>query len=97
MAGGGKTSVEFNQSFFDSIMRSAGVQSMQQAAAERVLQRAKATAPVRTGAYRDGLHIARAERKYRTAFLVVGSAPHTLLVEAKTGNLARALKSAGRG
>jgi hypothetical protein len=89
--------VEFDQAFFDGLMRTAGIQSLQQAAAQRVLAAAQASAPVKTGAYKRGLRITKAERKYRTAFLVEGTAPHTLLVEAKTGNLARALKSAGRG
>ena len=97
MARAGQTSVEFNQSFFDSIMRSAGVQSLQLAAAERVLAAAKASAPVKTEDYKLGLRITRAERKYRTAFLVTGTDPKTLLIEAKLGVLARALKSAGRG
>lgn len=96
MAGRGQTSVQFNQSFFDSIMRSAGVQSLQLAAAERVLAAAQASAPVDTGAYKSKLQITRAERKYRTAFLVTGTDPKTLLIEAKLGVLARALKSAGR-
>ena len=91
-----KMTVKFNQSYFDSIMRAAGVQALELAAANRVLAQAQATAPVKTGAYEAGLHIERAERKYRTAFLVVGSDKKTLLVEAKTGNLARALKSVGR-
>lgn len=89
--------VEFDQGFFDSLMRSAGIQSLQQAAAQRVLAAAQASAPVKTGAYKRGLRIAKADHKYRTTYLVEGTDPHTLLVEAKTGNLARALKSAGRG
>lgn len=93
----GKTVVEFNQSFLDGLLRSAGVQALEMQAAQRVLAQAQATAPVKIGDYKAGLHIERAERKYRTAFLVVGSDWKTLLVEAKTGNLARALKSAGRG
>lgn len=90
------TKVVFNQKFFDSIMRSAGVQSMERDVAERVLARAQETAPYDSGDYRNGLRIRRAERQYRTAFLVEGTDWKTLLVEAKTGNLARALKSVAR-
>lgn len=97
MARKGQTTIVFNQKYFDAIMRSSGVQSLEREAAERVLARAKATAPYDTGDYQRGLRIRRAERKYRTAFLVEGTDWKTLLVEAKTGNLARALKSAGRG
>lgn len=91
------TKVEFNNKYFDSVLRSAPVQQTQREVAQRVLARAKATAPVDSGAYRDGLKIRKAERGYRTAYLVEGTDPKTLLIEAKGGNLARALKSAGRG
>ena len=91
------TKVQFDQGFFDGLMRSAGIQALQAAAAQRVLAAAQASAPVKTGVYKRGLRIVKAERKYRTTYLVEGTAPHTLLVEARTGNLARALKAAGRG
>ncbi len=96
MAAKGDTRVEFNQKFFDQILRTSGVENLQRQAAQKVLAQAKATAPVDSGAYRRGLGIVRAERRYRVAYLVVGTDPKTLLIEAKTGNLARALKSAGR-
>ncbi len=89
--------VKFDQSYFDSIMRSADVQSLEMEAAQRVLSAAQAKAPVKSGDYKAGLRITRAERKYRTAYLIEGTDPKTMLVESKTGNLARALKSAGRG
>ena len=97
MGSPGQVEIEWDQSFFDNIMRSAGVQSLEKAAAERVLAVAQATAPVDTGDYQRGLRIVKAERKYRTAYLVEGTDWKTLLVESKTGNLARALKTAGRG
>ena len=50
-------------------------------------------APVKTGAYRDGLQIKTVEHAHRTTYLVVGTAPHTMLVEAQTGNLRKALKA----
>lgn len=91
------TTVRFDQKYFDQIMRSSGVQNLQKQTAEKVLAKARATAPVDSGDYKRGLHIETAERGYRTAYLVVGSDRKTLLVEAWTGNLARALKSVGRG
>ena len=96
MARKGQTSIEFNQAYFDSILRSSGVQSLEKAAAEKVLAAAKASAPEDTGDYKKGLRIEKAEAKYRTVYLVTGTDPKTLLIESKTGNLARALKSAGR-
>ena len=93
----GQTIVEFNPAFFDTIMRSAGVQRLTDAAAERVLAAAKASAPVETGDYRDGLHIEHYDAKYRRTTRVVGDDAKTLLVEAKTGNLARAMQKARTG
>ena len=57
MAGSGQTKVDFDESFFDAIMHSAGVESLCRQKAEAVLQQAKATAPVDTGDYRDGIEI----------------------------------------
>ena len=88
--------VRFDQAFFDSILRSSGVESLGLAAAQRVLAQAKASAPFDSGDYQAGLRITRAEAQYRTVFLVAGTDWKTLLVEAKLGVLARALKSAGR-
>lgn len=91
------TEVKFNNKYFDEILRTPPVQKAQREIAQRVLARAKATAPVKSGAYRDSLKIRVAQRGYRNAFLVEGTDEKTLLIESKTGNLARALKSAGRG
>jgi len=88
-----KPKVYFNQSYFNAILRSAGIEALCQAKAENALAIAKSTAPVRTGAYRDGLAIEKAPRHYRDAWLVVGHDWKTLLVESKTGNLLRALKA----
>lgn len=90
------TQVQFDQSFFDTILRSSGVESLALAAAKRVLSTAQASAPVDSEDYKSGLRIERAEGKYRTVFLVTGTDWKTLLIEAKLGVLARALKSAGR-
>lgn len=89
-----QTIVEFNQTYFDQIMRTAGVERLTDAAAERALSIAKSTAPVDTGDYRDGLHIEHRESRYRRVTRVVGDDAKTLLIESKTGNLARALKQA---
>lgn len=93
MAKRGSVQVNFNQKYFDEIMKSAGVERVTRATAEKVRDVARATAPVKTGAYRDGIVVRRQQTTYRTVHRVVGRDPKTLLVEAKTGNLARALKS----
>lgn len=59
-----------------------------------ILAAATATAPVDTGAYRDGLTMWTAHTD-RTVVRIGSSARHSPLVEAMTGNLARALDAAG--
>lgn len=92
----GQTIVDFNPKFFDEILRSAGVERLTDEGAERALAIAKADAPVKTADYRDGLHIEHREAQHRRAARVVGDDAKTLLIESKTGNLARALKKAAK-
>lgn len=94
MAGSGQTRMEFNDSFFDDVLRSAGVRALTRGAAERALGVARANAPVDTGGYRNGLEVKTVERAHRTTYMVVGTDPKTMLVESRTGNLAKALKAA---
>ncbi|HAH53413.1 MAG TPA: hypothetical protein DCL71_03925 [Bifidobacterium sp.] len=89
-----RVSVDFNPKFFDEILNSAGVKALTTLAANRALAYARASAPVDTGAYRDGLGLEEVKRARRTTVMVVGHDPKTLLVEAQTGNLAKALKKA---
>lgn len=89
--------VEFNQRWFDQIGKSAGVTALTQDAAQRVLAQAVSTAPVDSGDYRAGLRVERKQSRYRNVFLVVGNDWKTLLIEAQTGNLARALKRVANG
>ena len=65
--------------------------------AEKVATAARESAPVgETGDYRDGIHVQTdrrtAENDWAHAY-VVADAPHSGFVEARTGNLARALNS----
>lgn len=94
MARAGQTSVEFNPAFFDNILRSAGVERLTQAAAEKTAATARATAPIDTGEYRNGIRVLVRESKYRRVYRVTGTDPKTMLIESKTGNLARAVKAA---
>ena len=72
----------------------SGVGESLRESAQRVLAAAQAGAPVVTGNYRDGLGIEETHTD-RLAVRVVAKAPHSHLVEANTGNLARALDAAG--
>ena len=94
MARAGDTKIVFNQKYFDAILRESKVEAVVDAAAEKVLAAAKASAPVDTGDYRNSLHIEHHNAKYRRSARVVGDDDKTMLIEAKSGNLARAVKAA---
>jgi hypothetical protein len=87
--------VEFNEQFFKEMGRSAGVTALTVAAGERVLAAAIANAPRDQGGYIGGLTL-RIKYQDRVVALVVGTDWKTMILEAKTGNLVRALKSAGK-
>lgn len=89
--------VEFNDEFFRRVGHSDEMARAVMVIAEAAAGIARATAPVDTGAYRDSI---RAEL-YRGRTRVVGRVnltdPKSLLIESRTGNAIRALRSAGRG
>ncbi|WP_030147682.1 MULTISPECIES: HK97 gp10 family phage protein [Mycetocola] len=89
----GQTEVNFNTYYFNNIMKSAGVDKLTKAAADRAAAEAKKTAPVDTTAYQQKIGVEARQSRYRRVYRVVGRDPKTLLIEAKTGNLARALKA----
>lgn len=60
----------------------------------RVLAAAVGAAPVKTGAYRASIHLEQATTS-RAVVRVATDSDHALLVESRTGNLARALDAAG--
>lgn len=94
MAKSGDTNVEFNEKYFESVLRQSKVEAVTDAAGNRALTTAKANAPVDTADYQRGLHIEHHESRYRRTTRVVGDDNKTMLIESKTGNLARALKAA---
>ncbi len=94
MARSGHTDLEFNPKFFETVLREPKVEALVDAVAGQVLATAKATAPVDTGEYRDGLHLEHHDSRFRRTTRVVGSDDKTMLIESKTGNLARATKAA---
>lgn len=94
MARSGHTDVEFNPRFFETVLREPKVEALVDAAAGQVLATAKATAPVDTGEYRDSIHIEHHDSRYRRSTRVVADDEESMYIEAKTGNLARALKAA---
>ena len=89
--------MQFNDSFFEQMGKSAGVERLVEDRADAVAAAARATAPVAEGDYRDGITVVKRESDKRTVFLVKGTNWKTMLIESKTGNLVRALRRAGRG
>jgi hypothetical protein len=90
--------MKFDNKFFVDLGTSAGVTQLCVDAAERIAEHARASAPVDTGDYRDGIKVeVKHHAKLRNVALVVGHDRKTMLIESKTGNLARALKASRGG
>lgn len=88
--------VQVNNSYFEQLGRSAGVIAIVDSCTEKVAATARATAPSDTGDYRDGISTAgKYQRRY--VGLVIASDPKSMLVESRTGNLARAVRANTRG
>lgn len=85
--------MQFNEQFFQDLSQSPGVRGLVDAAADRVLAAAQASAPEDSGDYKAGLKRSSKNQK-RYVALVVATDPKSMLVESRTGNLARALKKA---
>lgn len=90
--------MEFNNAFFEQLGGSPAVEKLVVDAAQTVAAAARSSAPVGSGDYRDRIRVqVIRHRRLRTVALVVAEDPKSLLVEAKTGNLARALQRVKRG
>jgi hypothetical protein len=101
MAKSGNTKMTWNEEYFATVARQPAIARKADEAAERVLAKFRETAPVgdpatdpNSGSYRDSGHIEHHRARYRDAARVEVSDPKALLIEAKTGTLARALKAA---
>jgi hypothetical protein len=89
-----RTRVTLDSSGVLDALSSAAVRAQLESIAHRVEAAAIASAPVKTGNYKNSIHV-EDDTTDRARVRVVASAPHAHLVEARTGNLARALGSAG--
>lgn len=85
-----RTRVVMNPRGIRELLNSDDVADMLEQKMQPALAQAKANAPVKSGAYRDGLHLER-DRTDRVVVRLAGGTDHDLVVEADTGNLARAL------
>lgn len=92
-----KDQVEWNQVWFNSVMKTQGVDGLTEASARAVLAEARLNAPVVSGAYRDSIHLKMVSTPYRNVYWVLTDSPYWAKIEHRTGNLLRALKGAMRG
>ena len=75
------------------MLGSGEVRALLTAKADAVAARAREGAPVDTGAYRASIEVVQ-DSTDRAVVRVVAGVPYALVVEADTGNLARALDAA---
>lgn len=84
--------IKLNQAAIDALVTDPGVTEDMMRRGEQVAAAARSDAPVLTGAYRDSITVTEREG----GGVDVGSdLPYALVVQARTGNLARALDAAG--
>ena len=76
------------------LLNSSGVRADLTDRAGAVLSTAQSNAPVASGEYRASLQIVQSTTD-RAVVRVASDADHAMIVEANTGNLARALDAAG--
>lgn len=72
------TDITIDEAAVESLRQLPGVQKDMRARAKRVVQAAKQTAPVRTGEYRDSIHV---EDGPDASVLVVSNTDHSIYVE----------------
>ncbi|MGV9181814.1 hypothetical protein [Arcanobacterium canis] len=88
--------IKFDPGFAESILRSPGIKSLINAKANAALHAAQASAPVDSGTYKKSIKISTRHSKHRDVAVIESDDKGALAIEARTGNLARALRSAGR-
>lgn len=86
--------VKLNNAGIRQVLQSPEVAAELQARAERVAEAARVSAPRASGEYANSIEVVMDQHADRAVAHVVAKAPHSLLVEANTGNLARALDAA---
>jgi hypothetical protein len=86
------TTMRFNNAYFEALERSPQVRAKCEEAANAIAATAQATAPVDTGAYRDSIHV-ETKVQGRVVALVRADDPASMIIESRTGNLLRALRT----
>lgn len=89
--------MRFNNGYIPGVAKSPEVAGLVRGICDQIAGNARASAPVDTGEYRDSIHVEMEATPYRVIGKVVASSGHAMAVEARTGNLQRALRSVGNG
>jgi len=84
---------QLNSAGMAELLNSAGVRAAVAGPADRAASAARSGAPVDSGEYRAGIE-RRSVTTDRAVERVYATAPHSGVVEARTGNLARSLGAA---
>lgn len=90
----GRVKVKLNSSGMASLLKDAGVAADLHRRATSVLSSAQSSAPRDSGEYASSLFVIDAVTD-RAVSRVATRAPHGMIVELRTGNLARSLDAAG--
>lgn len=85
--------MKWNNAFFPRLGHSPQVTAILRRKAEAVAARARSTAPVDTGAYRDSIRVEIKSTATRNVALVIAADQASMFVESETGNLLRALNA----
>ncbi len=83
--------MKLNSAGMDELLKSAGVEALVEGIAQEKAARAKASAPVDSGDYRDSIEVWTEVHPTRVVAHYGSTAPHAAVVEARTGNIARSL------
>lgn len=83
--------VKLNSAGMQELLLSGEVQAMLNGIAEEVAARARATAPVETGEYRDSIHTRENPTPNRARAEVVAEDDKAMVIESRTRNLGSAL------
>lgn len=85
-----------NGNFYDELLVSPAVEALVMVPTKAIAAQARATAPVASREYQNGIR-ATSKKQKRVVGIVESSDEKTMIIEARTGNMVRALRSVGRG
>ena len=88
----GSVRIEWNKNYWKNVLKQPGVDNLVKLAAQKALDVAQASAPVDNGDYHESMHLNRREGESRYTWEVEAPDWKALIIESKTGNLARAIK-----